>query len=123
MEESNSAEKDSVFLSADAEDDYQMSCSDDSGGQSDGERSKRGEGDGGVTISTNGGAQEELGVAPSHSLQKTAGVQQYCECQRIYLEAQNSKKTLHGVLSIGLVMIDDGTQPLFSFENDPSTES
>jgi hypothetical protein len=113
MEESNSAEEDSVFLSADEDD---TSCSDDSGGQSDGERSKRGGGEGnGVTISTNGGAQEELGLAPSHSLQKTAGVQQYCECQRIYLEAQNSKKTLH-VLSIGLVF-DDGTQP-FSFDNE-----
>jgi hypothetical protein len=43
-------------------------------------------------------------------------VQQYCECQRIYLEAQNSKKTLR-VLSIGLV-INDGTQ-LFSFDNEP----
>jgi hypothetical protein len=42
--------------------------------------------------------------------------QEYCECQRIYLEAQNSKKTLH-LLAIGLM--DQNGADLFSFDNEP----
>jgi hypothetical protein len=116
MEELNSSEEDSegsVFLSAN-EDVYQDLCSAGSRGLSDKVRSKQqGGGREGVKVSsTGGGGQEHEQGYALHSPQRT-GVQQSCECCRIHMEAQNSKKTLH-VLSIGL-MDDDGTH-LFSFD-------
>ena len=118
MEELNSAvedSEDSVFLSAD-DDVYQDSCSAGSGGQSEEERSneQRGGRQEGAIISRTGVEGQEEGQ-PCHSSQRT-GVQQYCKCQRVYLKAQNSKKTLH-LLCIGLT--DDDDNHLFSFEDEP----
>ena len=116
MEDSKSSEGQEesaggVFLS-NAQDMYHDLQSIKSGEQSNKESSRQ-QGGEGVVTSASGGGQE--GHA-AEALQ-TREVQQYCECQQIYLEAKNSKKTLH-VLAIAQYMDNDGAH-LFSFDDKP----
>jgi hypothetical protein len=87
------------------EDVYEDSRSTGSGGQQSEENSRQ----------RQPGRGEE-GVTTASASQTTRAVQQYCTCQRVYLEAQNSKKTLF-LLAIGLM--DDDGHDIFSFDNEP----
>lgn len=101
---------------------YEDSRSTGSGGQfEENSRRQSGRGEEGITRTTStGGGRGQASIADKDgsttASQTPRAVQQYCTCQRVYLEAQNSKKTLF-LLAIGLM--DDDGHDVFSFDNEP----
>ena len=101
---------------------YEDSRSTGSGGQfEENSRRQSGRGEEGITRTTSTGeGRGQASIADKDgsttASQTPRAVQQYCTCQRVYLEAQNSKKTLF-LLAIGLM--DDDGHDVFSFDNEP----